>query len=64
MAICSRNQEDVTAAAEAISEVTEGEILPVECNVRNRSEMDRMVEATVNEFGRLNVLINNAIVFG
>lgn len=34
--------------------------LPVRCNVREFEEVQRAVDATIDEFGRLDILINNA----
>ncbi|MFB6164577.1 MAG: SDR family NAD(P)-dependent oxidoreductase [Haloarculaceae archaeon] len=60
VAICSRAQERVDPVAEAINEETDGECVAVECNVRERDEVEAFVEATVEEFGTVDVLVNNA----
>ena len=59
--INSRDQERVDAAAEDIREHDiEGEILPIECDVRDRERVFELVDETVDAFGDLDVLVNNA----
>jgi 3-oxoacyl-[acyl-carrier protein] reductase len=59
--ICSREQENVDPVAEEITESDRpGSVLPVECDVTDREAVDALVEATVEEFGGLDVLVNNA----
>ncbi|MDG5758985.1 glucose 1-dehydrogenase [Natronococcus sp. A-GB1] len=59
--ICSREQENVDPVAEEIEESDRpGSALPVECDVTDRDAVDALVEATVEEFGGLDVLVNNA----
>ena len=60
VAICSRAQERVDPVAEGINEEAEGSALAVECNVREREQVEAFVEATVEEFGGVDVLVNNA----
>lgn len=57
--VCSREQENVDPVAEAIRE-DGGSALAVECDVTDRDAVDALVEATVEEFGGLDVLVNNA----
>ncbi|ELY86779.1 SDR family NAD(P)-dependent oxidoreductase [Natrinema altunense] len=59
--VCSREQDNVDPVAEAINEGdSPGEALAVECDVTDRDAVDALVEATVEEFGGLDVLVNNA----
>ncbi|AGB38512.1 SDR family NAD(P)-dependent oxidoreductase [Natronococcus occultus] len=59
--ICSREQENVDPVAEEIAASDRpGSALPVECDVTDREAVDALVEATVEEFGGLDVLVNNA----
>jgi len=37
-----------------------GRSLPLKCDVRNREQVDHAVEATVKEFGGVDILVNNA----
>ncbi|WP_458188392.1 SDR family NAD(P)-dependent oxidoreductase [Haladaptatus sp. NG-WS-4] len=54
--VCSREQENVDPVAESIGE----NALAVECDVTDREAVEALVEATVEEFGGLDVLVNNA----
>ncbi|WP_222917712.1 glucose 1-dehydrogenase [Natrinema sp. SYSU A 869] len=59
--VCSREQDNVDPVAEAINESdSPGRALPVECDVTDREAVEALVEATVEEFGGLDVLVNNA----
>jgi len=59
--VCSREQENVDPVAEGIEESDrEGSALAVECDVTDREAVDALMEATVEEFGRIDVLVNNA----
>jgi 3-oxoacyl-[acyl-carrier protein] reductase len=59
--ICSREQDNVDPVAEEITESDRpGSALPVECDVTDREAVDALIEATVEEFGGLDVLVNNA----
>ncbi|WP_436344771.1 SDR family NAD(P)-dependent oxidoreductase [Natronorubrum sp. FCH18a] len=59
--VCSREQENVDPVAEEINASTSpGEALAIECDVTEREAVEALVEATVEEFGGLDVLVNNA----
>jgi NAD(P)-dependent dehydrogenase (short-subunit alcohol dehydrogenase family) len=61
VAICSRDQERVDEAAAAINQnVGDDRVLPVECDVRDVDGVEALVEATVERFGNVDVLVNNA----
>jgi NAD(P)-dependent dehydrogenase (short-subunit alcohol dehydrogenase family) len=61
VAICSRSQDRVDPVAEAIDEDPDaGDALAVECNVREREQVEAFVEATVEAFGGVDILVNNA----
>ena len=61
VAICSRSQDRVDPVAEDINEDPDaGDALAVECNVRDRDDVEAFVQATVEEFGGVDVLVNNA----
>ncbi|MBZ6496644.1 SDR family NAD(P)-dependent oxidoreductase [Natrinema longum] len=59
--VCSREQDNVDPVAEAINDGdSPGRALAVECDVTDREAVEALVEATVEEFGGLDVLVNNA----
>ncbi|WP_254524819.1 SDR family NAD(P)-dependent oxidoreductase [Natrinema caseinilyticum] len=59
--VCSRAQENVDPVAAEINDSDRpGRALAVECDVTDRDAVDALVEATVEEFGGLDVLVNNA----
>jgi len=58
--ICSREQEKVDEVAEGINAADGGECIPIECDVTDRDAVDALVETTVEEFGSVDTLVNNA----
>jgi NAD(P)-dependent dehydrogenase (short-subunit alcohol dehydrogenase family) len=61
VAICSRSMDRVGPVAEGINEANDtGNALAFECDVRERERVEEFVEATVEEFGGIDVLVNNA----
>ena len=67
--VCSREREHVDPVAEAINDDDTdaggdgdggGRCLAVECDVTDRDAVEALVEATVDEFGRIDALVNNA----
>ncbi|WP_129115941.1 SDR family NAD(P)-dependent oxidoreductase [Halegenticoccus tardaugens] len=55
----SRSVSRAEKAAAAIEEVG-GTALPVEADVSSKSDVERLVEETVTEFGQLDIMVNNA----
>ncbi|MFC7131524.1 MULTISPECIES: SDR family NAD(P)-dependent oxidoreductase [Salinibaculum] len=58
--ICSREQARVDSVADDLPDDTAGAIHPVECDVRDREAVDALVDAAVEAFGGVDVLVNNA----
>ncbi|AHF99937.1 3-oxoacyl-ACP reductase [Halostagnicola larsenii XH-48] len=59
--ICSREQDNVDPVADGILESDRpGDAVAVECDVTDREAVEALVETTVEEFGGLDVLVNNA----
>ena len=54
--ICSRKQDALEKAAAEIK----GTVLPLACNVGRPEEIQRLVATVQQEFGRIDVLVNNA----
>lgn len=61
--VCARTLADVQNTAKQI-EALGGRALAVQCDVRDREQVKHVVQETVNKFGTVDILINNAqIVF-
>ena len=60
VAFGARTQEAVESVVEEISSAGEGEVLGVLADVRNPESCVRLVAETVERFGALDVLVNNA----
>ncbi len=58
--ITSRDLEKLKNTASELEAQTGGKVLPVQCDVRNYEEVEAMVKASVDEFGSVDVLLNNA----
>lgn len=58
--IASRSLESCAALAESVRERYGHRALPVSCNVSDWAQCDALVEAAYAEFGRVDVLVNNA----
>lgn len=55
-----RSNREFQNKNEANDEQTGGKVLCVACDVRNWDEVEAMKEATLKEFGRIDILLNNA----
>jgi len=60
VAICARGRESLHEAAAEIKTETGEEALTIQADVSDPTAADRLVEATVGRFGRLDILITNA----
>ena len=58
--ICSRNSEEIEAAAKEINKQTSSEILPIQADVSNQLDLENIVSRTIDRFGTVHILINNA----
>ncbi|MCP1253209.1 SDR family oxidoreductase [Elizabethkingia sp. S0634] len=58
--ITSRNLEKLQSTAKELEAETGGIVFCVSCDVRNWDEVEAMKEATLKEFGKIDVLLNNA----
>ncbi len=58
--ITSRNIEKLQTVKTELEAQTGGKVLPVQCDVRHYDQVKAMVEASVAEFGKVDILLNNA----
>ena len=59
LVITSRRQNVIDETAEALRQYG-GKVLAVACDVRDPDQVQNMVDHTVNEFGKIDILLNNA----
>ena len=60
VAITSRDLEKLQNTAKELEYETGGACLPVQCDVRNYVEVEKMLEKVLEKFGKVDVLLNNA----
>ena len=60
VAISDRHERRLAETADALAEVTGEKPFAIPCDVTVEDQVQRMVAATVETFGRLDVLVNNA----
>ena len=58
--ITSRNIEKLQNVKTELEAQTGGKVLPVQCDVRHYDQVEAMVKASVDAFGKVDVLLNNA----
>jgi NAD(P)-dependent dehydrogenase (short-subunit alcohol dehydrogenase family) len=60
LAIVGRKIETLEPVAERIAHETQRQALPIQADIGNLNELDGIVNQTLERFGKINVLINNA----
>lgn len=60
VAITSRDLEKLQNTAKELEQETGGKCLAVQCDVRHYEEVENMLQAVIKEYGRVDVLLNNA----
>lgn len=60
--ICSRNEEELRAAAAEIGEGLDSSVEYRVCDMSNRSDTDRLATEALDRFGTIDILTNNAVV--
>lgn len=60
VAVASRSESDIIAAAQRIQQETGVETLPIVADVTIAEDLKRMVNETVQKFGRLDILVPNS----
>ncbi|HET6727027.1 MAG TPA: SDR family oxidoreductase [Nitrososphaeraceae archaeon] len=58
--ICSRTQKEIDSAVKEIKSLGNGQIIGRKCDVSVYSEVNTLVKDTLEIYGRIDVLINNA----
>jgi dehydrogenase/reductase SDR family member 4 len=57
--ICGRKQETLDQVAAGIKGVA-GRVVPIACHVGKLEELQRLVDTTTRDFGKIDILVNNA----
>jgi dehydrogenase/reductase SDR family protein 4 len=57
--ICGRKQNTLDQVAEELQGLA-GRIVPIGCHVGKLEELERLVETTTRDFGKIDILVNNA----
>lgn len=57
--ICARKQEAVDQVANEVKGLA-GKLVPVACHVGKLEELQRLVETTTRDFGKIDIVVNNA----
>lgn len=60
VAITSRDLEKLQTTAKELEKETGGKCLAVQCDVRHYEEVENMLQAVLKEYGKVDVLLNNA----
>ncbi len=58
--IASRKLEVLEQTAKELAEETGGEVLPLECDVRDYLKVEKTLQAILEKWGKVDVLVNNA----
>ncbi|MFQ5879682.1 MAG: SDR family oxidoreductase [Dehalococcoidia bacterium] len=62
VAICSRHQEEIEAAAREIEEATGSTAVPIVADMARPDDIRRFVEGAAQQLGRIDILVNSAFV--
>jgi NAD(P)-dependent dehydrogenase (short-subunit alcohol dehydrogenase family) len=57
--ICGRKQNTVDEVAAEFKDLP-GRVVPMACHVGKLDELERLVDTTTREFGKIDILVNNA----
>lgn len=58
--ICARGMDKLTQTAEFIKESSGSEVLPIQADLSRPEDIIRVVDETINKFGRIDILVNNS----
>ena len=60
LVIASRKMDVLESTVKELSEIIGGNVLPVQCDVTDYSSVENLLKTSVDKFGRVDVLLNNA----
>jgi 3-oxoacyl-[acyl-carrier protein] reductase len=60
LVICARNAETINRAASEITQATGADVLALAVDVSNADDVTRLVQASIERFGRIDILVTNA----
>lgn len=60
LVISSRKMDVLEQTANEFKNIGSGKVLPVQCDVREYSQIEELIRKTVESFGSIDVLVNNA----
>jgi NAD(P)-dependent dehydrogenase (short-subunit alcohol dehydrogenase family) len=60
LVIVSRSRDELERASQGIVEETKRKVLPLPLDLAREGEIERLVKTALKEFGRIDVLVNNA----
>ena len=63
VAIAGRTEETLTQAAETIEKEFGRPVLPIRADVAKEADCERLIAATVEQFGAVDILVNDAALF-
>ena len=58
--ICARNKDELNATKKEIETETNSEVVAVIADIRKQTDIENVVNAAVNTFGRIDILVNNS----
>jgi 3-oxoacyl-[acyl-carrier protein] reductase len=60
LVICSRNEQSIHKTADEIRSTTGATVLPVVADVSNEADIAKFVQAAIDAFGTVHIMVNNA----
>jgi len=60
LTICARDKDTLIETANSIISETSVDVLPVVCDVSKTDEVKNVVKETINKYGKVDIMINNA----
>ncbi|OGQ05086.1 MAG: hypothetical protein A2W61_03120 [Deltaproteobacteria bacterium RIFCSPLOWO2_01_44_7] len=58
--LCARNKENLVKTADSIRNETTSSIFPIQADLSKKEDVENVVDKTLKEFGRIDILINNS----